>query len=115
MPRENGGELAESTPCPQTHRAGTAADLESPAVDKEVRQRRESMTEESRMAIMTSAIETIIGCLGEDVKREGLLETPNRMARALLYCTQVCVAQFSSCFVSSPYLMVPAASSLFST
>ncbi|CAM9577221.1 unnamed protein product [Phaeothamnion confervicola] len=37
---------------------------------------------------MTGAVETLLECLGEDPQREGLLRTPERMAKALLYCTQ---------------------------
>lgn len=45
----------------------------------------ESKEREKRIA---SAVKTILHELGEDVEREGLLETPERYARAMLYFTK---------------------------
>lgn len=45
----------------------------------------ESKARETRIA---AAVKTILTELGEDVEREGLLETPERYARAMLYFTK---------------------------
>lgn len=43
---------------------------------------------EGRRKKIAEAVKTIIGCLGEDVEREGLLKTPDRFASAILFLTQ---------------------------
>jgi len=43
--------------------------------------------EEERLTKMTSACKTILKCIGEDPSREGLLKTPERWAKALLFMT----------------------------
>jgi len=43
--------------------------------------------EEERLTKMTSACNTILKCIGEDPSREGLLKTPERWAKALLFMT----------------------------
>lgn len=37
---------------------------------------------------MAQACATLLECIGEDPQREGLLQTPMRMAKSLLFCTQ---------------------------
>lgn len=37
---------------------------------------------------MTGAVRMIIECIGEDIMREGLKETPERYARAMLFFTK---------------------------
>lgn len=43
---------------------------------------------EQRESRIAGAVQTILAELGEDVEREGLLETPERYARAMLYFTK---------------------------
>lgn len=43
--------------------------------------------EEERLTKMSSACKTILKCIGEDPSREGLLKTPERWAKALLFMT----------------------------
>lgn len=43
---------------------------------------------EERLEKLQGAISTILECLGEDPKREGLRETPERYAKALLFFTK---------------------------
>eukprot|EP00567_Pseudictyota_dubia_P015271 CAMPEP_0197440634 /NCGR_PEP_ID=MMETSP1175-20131217/7088_1 /TAXON_ID=1003142 /ORGANISM="Triceratium dubium, Strain CCMP147" /LENGTH=295 /DNA_ID=CAMNT_0042970779 /DNA_START=193 /DNA_END=1080 /DNA_ORIENTATION=+ len=45
-------------------------------------------TEEDKVAKMASACRTILQCIGEDPDREGLLKTPERWAKALLFFTK---------------------------
>lgn len=51
--------------------------------------RKESTEQEEsdRLATLTSAVSTILSCLGEDPSREGLLATPERYAKAMLFFT----------------------------
>lgn len=41
-----------------------------------------------RVETIANAVTTILGALGEDVQREGLADTPQRVAKALIYLTQ---------------------------
>jgi GTP cyclohydrolase I len=43
--------------------------------------------DEERLNKMAAAVNTLLECLGEDPQREGLVKTPMRMAKALLFCT----------------------------
>jgi hypothetical protein len=54
------------------------------------RQRLESTPEETdqRIEKLSGAIRTILECIGEDPEREGLRETPERYAKAMLYFTK---------------------------
>ncbi|OAV96476.1 hypothetical protein PTTG_00938 [Puccinia triticina 1-1 BBBD Race 1] len=70
---------------------GTPA--EEPSNGQSVTVRREGATtegiaEQERTARLASAVREILVCLGEDPTREGLLKTPERYARALLWMTK---------------------------
>ncbi|CEJ60419.1 Putative GTP cyclohydrolase I [Penicillium brasilianum] len=54
------------------------------------RQRLESTPEENeeRIKKLAGAVRTILECVGEDPEREGLRETPERYAKAMLYFTK---------------------------
>lgn len=43
---------------------------------------------EARVKKLAGAVRTILECVGEDPEREGLLETPERYAKAMLYFTK---------------------------
>ncbi|KAB8234744.1 hypothetical protein ETB97_004032 [Aspergillus alliaceus] len=61
-----------SWPCP-----GTRARLESSPEESE-----------ERVKKLAGAVRTILECIGEDPEREGLRETPERYAKAMLYFTK---------------------------
>lgn len=46
------------------------------------------MSEDNKAELLAENYKTIIDLLGEDVNREGLKETPLRVARALQYLTK---------------------------
>lgn len=56
---------------------GTLARLNSTADEKEQRQKK-----------LADAVKTLLECIGEDPQRDGLLKTPERYAKALLWMTK---------------------------
>jgi GTP cyclohydrolase I len=43
---------------------------------------------EGKLKKMAGAVQTLLECIGEDVSREGLMATPERYAKALLFFTR---------------------------
>lgn len=86
---------AVATPTPTT---GTVTRSPTPVVDFDglsrptvgTRERLEETKEQAaqRLARMSGAVRTILECVGEDADREGLLATPERYAKAMLFFTK---------------------------
>ncbi|KAI3390792.1 hypothetical protein diail_8661 [Diaporthe ilicicola] len=78
--------------------SGTVTRSPSPVIDFDGLSRPSSGTRErleetkaqadKRLARMCGAVRTILECVGEDADREGLLATPERYAKALLFFTK---------------------------
>ncbi|EFP93939.1 hypothetical protein PGT21_023711 [Puccinia graminis f. sp. tritici] len=94
-PRGTGKEVEGSS----TRQEGTSqmeegASGEDPSTGRSVTVRKEgtsnaeATTEEERVGRLATAVREILVCLGEDPTREGLLKTPERYARALLWMTK---------------------------
>lgn len=98
---------AESTATTSNHSTGAAAAAAasgtvtrspSPVIDFDglsrpssgTRERLEETKEQAdkRLARMCGAVRTILECVGEDADREGLLATPERYAKAMLFFTK---------------------------
>jgi GTP cyclohydrolase I len=54
------------------------------------RQRRDETPEQKaqREKKLAEAVKTILTCIGEDPEREGLMKTPDRYAKALMFFTK---------------------------
>lgn len=50
--------------------------------------RKEELDNTKRLEKMAGAVKTLLECIGEDQEREGLLKTPMRYAKALLFFTK---------------------------
>lgn len=59
-----------------------------PTVGTRVRAEETEAQEQERIQRIAGAVKTILAELGEDVDREGLLDTPQRYAKAMLYFTK---------------------------
>lgn len=66
--------------------AGTASIESEEATSRKMQ--REQSSDQDRLGQMQQACETILKCIGEDPQREGLVKTPNRWAKALLFMTK---------------------------
>jgi GTP cyclohydrolase I len=62
--------------------------LSWPALSSRERLAESEEEEEARLLKMSGAIRTVLECLGEDPEREGLLDTPMRYAKAMMFFTQ---------------------------
>ncbi|KAM0464873.1 hypothetical protein ACHAPV_001864 [Trichoderma viride] len=92
-PKDNGDHVQASSEA-----TTSLSRQESPVVDFDglsrpsigTRQRLEESEEEkaARLERMKGAVKTLLECVGEDPNREGLLATPERYAKAMLFFTQ---------------------------
>ncbi|KAL2255986.1 hypothetical protein VTK26DRAFT_2386 [Humicola hyalothermophila] len=62
--------------------------LSRPSVGTRARKEEDTAQTEARLDRMKGAVRTLLECVGEDPDREGLLATPERYAKAMLYFTK---------------------------
>ena len=81
---EGSGGMVVAYPSPACSCA--SASTHSPSSDT-LQNHQEPDSEEQKLARMMEACKTILQCMGEDPNRNGLVKTPERWAKALLYMT----------------------------
>ncbi|KAJ2389089.1 hypothetical protein GGI23_005911, partial [Coemansia sp. RSA 2559] len=59
-----------------------------PSIGTEERRSESAEEKEARQKKMSDAVRTLLECIGEDPDREGLLKTPDRYAKALMFFTK---------------------------
>ncbi|KAJ2825467.1 GTP cyclohydrolase I [Coemansia sp. 'formosensis'] len=59
-----------------------------PSIGTEQRRSESEEEKKARLAKMSDAVRTLLECIGEDADREGLLKTPERYAKALMFFTK---------------------------
>lgn len=76
---------------PSPYRAAEAIDTEGhswPAKGTKARKGETAEEREERLTRLAGAVGTVLECIGEDPEREGLLRTPMRFAKALMFFTK---------------------------
>jgi GTP cyclohydrolase I len=81
---EEAGEESTRSPSPVIDFDG----LSRPSVGTRARLEEDEAQRELRLERMKGAVRTLLECIGEDPDREGLLATPERYAKAMLYFTK---------------------------
>ncbi|KAK8144594.1 GTP cyclohydrolase 1 [Beauveria asiatica] len=83
-PRDDARAVAVRQPNPVVDLDG----LSRPAKGTRARLDQTPQEEAARLEKMRAAVRTILECVGEDPDREGLLDTPSRYAKAMLFFTK---------------------------
>ncbi|KAJ4422949.1 GTP cyclohydrolase 1 [Gnomoniopsis sp. IMI 355080] len=87
----NGDSAHTTTSSPITHSPVPVLNLDGlfkASLSSQERMEETKDQSDARLARMCGAIRTILECVGEDADREGLLETPSRYAKAILFLTK---------------------------
>ncbi|APA05232.1 GTP cyclohydrolase [Sclerotinia sclerotiorum 1980 UF-70] len=90
-PRDEAADTPEETPVEVSRSPSPVIDFDGLSrPSKGARERLDESPEQAavRMSKLTGAVRTILECIGEDPDREGLLATPERYAKAMLYLTK---------------------------
>ncbi|ORY78508.1 GTP cyclohydrolase I (GTP-CH-I) [Protomyces lactucae-debilis] len=86
--RDSSSHPAGASPSIRLSKAIDFDGLSWPARGTKERLNESAEAKEARLQKMSGAIRTVLECLGEDPEREGLLDTPMRYAKAMMYFTQ---------------------------
>ncbi|KAJ2161859.1 hypothetical protein GGF46_001167 [Coemansia sp. RSA 552] len=62
--------------------------LSWPSIGAEKRRSESAEERDARLKKMSGAVKTLLECIGEDPDREGILKTPERYAKALMFLTK---------------------------
>jgi GTP cyclohydrolase I len=76
---------------PESPEEGSSVDGDGlcwPSTGTKVRKTESQEENANRLQKISEAVETILQCIGEDPSREGLLKTPMRYAKALMFFTK---------------------------
>ncbi|KAJ8071958.1 hypothetical protein OCU04_002261 [Sclerotinia nivalis] len=90
-PRDEAADTPDETPVEVSRSPSPVIDFDGLSrPSKGARERLDESPEQAavRMSKLTGAVRTILECIGEDPDREGLLATPERYAKAMLYLTK---------------------------
>ena len=77
----------QSHSCPQLHPRPKLSKLDA-SDNAIVQNTQETKEANDKLQIMEEAFKTILRCISENPKRPGLLKTPSRAAKALMYFTK---------------------------
>lgn len=84
LPEESTEQVSTRSPSPVIDFDG----LSRPSLGTRKRLEEDEAQKEIRLTRMKDAVRTLLECVGEDPDREGLLATPERYAKAMLYFTK---------------------------
>lgn len=88
MQNINGGGSIQRTRSLQNLPPVDGDGLSWPSIGAKERKQETEADRQVRMVKMTGAVKTLLECIGEDPNREGLLKTPARFAKALMFFTK---------------------------
>jgi len=80
--------IMTASPPVSTGKDGTPVTLDSLSMTLPSRSPNDYVEDKAKLEKMAAAVKVLLECIGEDTEREGLVKTPMRMAKAMLYNTK---------------------------